>query len=316
MMAQPTCLVADIGGTNTRMAISDGLILRDDSIKRFKNAEHETFYTIIDLYLSQMGLTQVDRAAVAVAGPVTGGRAEMTNLDWVFEGKKIAEKTGATHVGLLNDLQAQGHSLHLLRGDDIQTLMHGNHAPSPTDTKIVIGMGTGFNAAPVYHTKTGTHVPPAEIGHARIAVAGATQARIVDAIAQVEGFVSNEHILAGRGLERIDAILNNRHDRSAADIMTAASAGDSTAVSVAETQAQFAGSVYGDMALANLPLGGLYLIGGVARALSPYLSQPIFADAFCDKGRFATFNKQFSVYVILDDFAALKGCASFVTSLA
>jgi glucokinase len=177
-------------------------------------------------------------------------------------------------------------------------------------------MGTGFNAAPVYHTNTGTHVPPAEIGHARIAAAGAVQAGVVDAIAQVEGFVSNEHILAGRGLERIDAALNNRQDRSAADIMADAQAGDASAIMVAQTQAQFAGSVYGDMALATLPLGGIYLIGGVARALSPYLSQAVFSDAFCDKGRFAEFNKQFSVHVILDDFAALRGCASFVMSLA
>ena len=71
-MSQPTCLVADIGGTNTRMAISDGLTLRNDSIMRFKNADHATFYDIIDLYLSQMGLAQVDRTAVAVAGPVSG----------------------------------------------------------------------------------------------------------------------------------------------------------------------------------------------------------------------------------------------------
>ena len=315
-MSQPTCLVADIGGTNTRMAISDGLTLRNDSIMRFKNADHATFYDIIDLYLSQMGLAQVDRTAVAVAGPVSGGRAEMTNLDWMFEDTKIATKTGASHVGLLNDLQAQGHSLHLLHSNDIQTLMRGNHQAGPTDTQIVIGMGTGFNAAPVYHTNTGTHVPPAEIGHARIAAAGAVQARVVDAIAQVEGFVSNEHILAGRGLERIDAALNNRQDRSAADIMADAQAGDASAIMVAQTQAQFAGSVYGDMALATLPLGGIYLIGGVARALSPYLSQAVFSDAFCDKGRFAEFNKQFSVHVILDDFAALRGCASFVMSLA
>ncbi len=315
-MSQPTCLVADIGGTNTRMAISDGLTLRGDSITRFKNADHSTFYEIIDLYLSQMGLTRVDRAAVAVAGPVSGGRAEMTNLDWTFEDTKIATKTGAAHVGLLNDLQAQGHSLHLLDREDILTVMQGNRQARPTDTQIVIGMGTGFNAAPVYHTQSGTHVPPAEIGHARIATANDVQARVVDAIAQAEGFVSNEHILAGRGLERIDAALNNRQDRSAADIMAAAQSGDASAIMVAQTQAQFAGSVYGDMALATLPLGGIYLIGGVARALSPYLSDKKFADAFCDKGRFATFNQQFSVHVILDDFAALKGCPSYVMSLA
>jgi len=70
------------------------------------------------------------------------------------------------------------------------------------------------------------------------------------------------------------------------------------------------------MALANLPLGGLYLIGGVARALEPYLASDIFAHSFRDKGRFGPFNEQFSVHLVLDDFAALKGCASYIMARA
>ena len=137
-------------------------------------------------------------------------------------------------------------------------------------------------------------MPPSEIGHARIAAANAEQAAVVAHIQDIEGFASNEHLLAGRGLERIDHALNNRQDRTAAQIMDAAGNGDDTAINVANMQASFAGAVYGDMALANLPLGGLYLIGGVARALEPYLSSDIFAHSFRDKGRFGPFNEQFS----------------------
>jgi glucokinase len=145
-------------------------------------------------------------------------------------------------------------------------------------------------------------------------VASAEQAKIVAHIQSTEGFTSNEHVLAGRGLERLDHAINQRQDRSAADIMDAARTGDKTAVEVAKMQARFAGSVYGDMALANLPLGGLYLIGGVARALEPYLSSDVFSQSFRDKGRFGAFNEQFSVHLVLDDFAALKGCASYIMS--
>ena len=151
---------------------------------------------------------------------------------------------------------------------------------------------------------------------ARIAAANAEQAEVVAHIQAIEGFASNEHLLAGRGLERLDHALNNRQDRTASQIMTAAGNGDKTAISVAQMQARFAGSVYGDMALANLPFGGLYLIGGVARALEPYLSSDIFAHSFRDKGRFGPFNEQFSVHLVLDDFAALKGCASYIMARA
>jgi glucokinase len=33
-------LVADLGGTNTRVALADGPALRDGSIRRFRNADH------------------------------------------------------------------------------------------------------------------------------------------------------------------------------------------------------------------------------------------------------------------------------------
>ncbi|MDA7827490.1 glucokinase [Rhodobacteraceae bacterium] len=311
-MTEPLCLLADIGGTNTRMALSDGKVLRDASIERFKNADYAEFSDIIRAYLTAQGIARVDRACVAAAGPVADGRAEMTNLDWTIADTDIAAASGADHVGLLNDLQAQGHSLRLLKSDDIETVMAGTHVPRDGDTQIVIGMGTGFNAAPVYHAAHGTYVPPAEIGHARIAVADDTQITVAKYVAKTEGFISNEHILAGRGLERIDAALNLRTDRSAAEIMAAASAGDDSAILVANTQASFAGGVYGDMALATLPLGGIYLIGGVARALTPYLASDVFSNAFRAKGRFSEFNHQFTVHVILDDFAALKGCANFI----
>ena len=65
------------------------------------------------------------------------------------------------------------------------------------------------------------------------------------------------------------------------------------------------------MALAHLPLGGIYLVGGVARALQPYMDQHGFRTCFADKGRFSGFMAQFSISVVEDDYAALVGAASY-----
>ena len=313
-MTDDLCLVLDIGGTNTRVALTRGHALMAESVKKYPNSDFRDLKSVIDTYLDDQNPGTLDRVCVAAAGPVSGDRAEMTNLDWVIDALDIGSATGSTKVGVINDLQAQGYSLHMLDKNDTRCVLAGTHQVHDNDTKIVIGMGTGFNAAPVFHTSAGRYVPPSEIGHARIAVASAEQAKIVSHIQSTEGFTSNEHVLAGRGLERLDHAINQRQDRRAADIMDAARTGDKTAVEVAKMQAQFAGSVYGDMALANLPLGGLYLIGGVARALEPYLSSDVFSQSFRDKGRFGPFNEQFSVHLVLDDFAALKGCASYIMS--
>lgn len=313
-MSDDLCLVLDIGGTNTRIALTRGHTLLTDRVQKYANADYPDLAAVIETYLGDQNAGALDRVCVAAAGPVADDRAEMTNLDWVIDARDISSVSGSAKVGVINDLQAQGHSLHMLDENDTRCVLAGTHQVRESDTKIVIGMGTGFNAAPVFHTSAGRYVPPSEIGHARIAAADADaeQAEVVAHIQAIEGFASNEHLLAGRGLERLDHALNNRQDRTASQIMTAAGNGDDTAISVAQMQARFAGSVYGDMALANLPFGGLYLIGGVARALEPYLSSDIFAHSFRDKGRFGPFNEQFSVHLVLDDFAALKGCASYI----
>jgi len=74
------------------------------------------------------------------------------------------------------------------------------------------------------------------------------------------------------------------------------------------------GTFVGNQALIQLPFGGIYLIGGVARAMAPHLSDFGFEAAFCDKGRFGDFMQSFPVRVIEDDYAALIGCASYLAN--
>ena len=88
------------------------------------------------------------------------------------------------------------------------------------------------------------------------------------------------NILAGSGLNRLDEVLNKRSDRIPADILSAAAKGDLQAKEVGKQLAGFAGQAFGDFALMNMALGGVYLIGGVARAMMPYLKDADFKKNF------------------------------------
>ncbi|MEE3071416.1 MAG: glucokinase, partial [Pseudomonadota bacterium] len=63
------------------------------------------------------------------------------------------------------------------------------------------------------------------------------------------------------------------------------------------------------------PFGGIYLIGGVARAFAPFLGSMGFEESFRDLGRFGDFVDQFGIWMVEDDYAALTGCASHVQDL-
>lgn len=313
-------LVADIGGTNTRVALADGPRVLARTIRRYRNADFPGLETVLQRYIADEDGVDPMAACVAVAGPVRDGRATMTNLDWTIDKPTLARSTQAETVAILNDLQAQGHALGQIDAANIRTVVEGLQAP-PDAAKLVIGIGTGFNAAPVFETAGGRHVAPSESGHANLPIRTAAELRLCEYVSTAHGFPAVEDVLSGRGLEHVYAWLGEEADdpreAKAQDIMTAcAQGGDERAVEAARVFTRLLGTVAGNLALIHLPFGGVFLVGGVARAFAPYLKEFGFDDAFRDKGRFAGFMGNFAVSVIEDDYAALTGSAAHLAQLS
>ncbi|THD82996.1 ROK family protein [Aliigemmobacter aestuarii] len=310
-------IVADIGGTNTRVAIAEGMRLREGSIRRYRNAEFAGLETILRTYVTETGAA-CEGACVAAAGPVRDGVAEMTNLSWVIDGDQLHRATGARRVAILNDLQAQGHALGHIAPENLATVIDG--PDDPAAAKLVIGAGTGFNAAPVHETPWGRHVAASECGHAGMPVRSESDLRLARFVETAHGFPGVEDVLAGRGLERLYAFTaaaaGHPAELTAAEIMAAIDRADPLALETGRLYARLLGGEVGNLALIHLPFGGIYLCGGVARAFTAHLSAFGFAEAFRDKGRFSGFMGNFRVQVIEDDYAALIGCAAHLGQIA
>ena len=116
----------------------------------FSNNKYGSFETLVANYLRSTSVRSVKHAGIAVAGVVEANAAQMTNLAWSFSERSIASLTGAEHVGIINDLQAQGYGLKSLDRSDLEPIMVGSQKSNSNDTRLVCGMGTGFNAAPVF----------------------------------------------------------------------------------------------------------------------------------------------------------------------
>jgi glucokinase len=254
-----------------------------------------------------------------VAGPVRGGVGELTNVDWHIDNDTLIRATGAENVAILNDLQAQGHALGFIDLANITPIIECP-AAKENATMLVIGVGTGVNAAAAIHTRCGRLVPPSECGHANLPIRTEDELRFCQYVETVHGFPSVEDVLSGRGLEHVYRWMGHEagdeKELSAADIMAAVNdATDPRAEDAARMFVKILGTVAGNLSLIQLPFGGVFLIGGVVRAMAPHLQRLGFAEAFRDKGRFAGFMSNFSVSVIEDDFAALTGCASHLVDL-
>ena len=313
-------LVADIGGTNSRLAVAitskkdREIILKN--IQKFKNSDFNNFEEVIEKYLSSSNDNLINRMCIAAAGIISEDTVEMSNLNWKITVSSLQKASNIKSVLIINDLQAQGYALDFIKPKDLEKLIEGNYSAAEIDTKLVCGMGTGFNVAIAYQTAFGTFVPASEYGHTRTTTANEKQKLIVKQLEESSSFVSYENILAGSGLNRLDKVLNRREDRSPSDILEAAKAGDLKAKEVGSQLAGFAGQAFGDFALMNMALGGVFLIGGVARAMMPYLKEENFKQNFYNRGNFTEIMKKISVHLILDDYAALKGCANYSTILS
>jgi glucokinase len=69
------------------------------------------------------------------------------------------------------------------------------------------------------------------------------------------------------------------------------------------------GSVAGNLALATLAQGGVYIAGGIAPKILTRLKTGSFMHAFNDKGRMAHLTRGMPVHVITDPKVGLLGAA-------
>jgi glucokinase len=316
--ANTYALVADIGGTNTRVALADGPHVLPHTIRRYANSDYAGLEVVLQRYLADENGVDPIATCVAVAGPVQNGKATMTNLDWTMDETTLAVATKSETVAILNDLQAQGFAIGHIADTNLETVLAGQDS-KPAASKLVVGVGTGFNTAPVFEGIGGRLVPASESGHATLPTRTAREAELSHFVGQKHGFPSIEDVLSGRGLENVYRFVTAQTGvetrLKAHEIMAACDQGDAAAVDAVQTCVRVLGAVCGNLALTLLPLGGIYLVGGVSRAFAPHLASAGFADAFCDKGRFSTFMQKFPVSVVTDDYAALTGCAAYLAQV-
>lgn len=313
-------LACDVGGTNTRIGLVRGGLLLADSVAICRNDDFSDFYAVASAYLARSGLAAVDTVCIALASVATAEGATLTNRDWTIARSRVLAACGAARVEFINDFEALGFSLGQAGRLETTCLTKGAGAKEGAP-RLVMGAGTGFNAAAWSPSRFGgaPHVTAAECGHMTLALAGADEFSLQQALSRINGRASVERALSGNGLVAIYNWVCSRHGAEAsfthgAEISSRAVArSDRLCMEAANMFMHLLGRVAGDLALAYLPYDGIYLSGGVTRALGPLLeSEPAFLRAFTAKGRMAELMERFSIHLLNDDASALHGCAEWV----
>ncbi|MDF1854968.1 glucokinase [Pseudooceanicola sp.] len=282
-------LLGDIGGSHSRFALAQNGTIVADSLRRLNNDDFPRFDAALAAYLAEVSAPPLSRIALAVAGPMTGRRITMTNRDWSVDGTALA--ADGARVVLMNDLTALGLAVPVLGQGSLETISAGI-AEGPGQA-LVLNLGTGVNIAAIRLTETGAIRFESEYGHAALSAPIAEEARRV--FGEKPRFPTVESLFGGVALNSLGVVL----DRPEA----------------AEIGAML-GLLVRDLAVTLLPRAGLYLSGGVARALMAGPGRDGFTGVLGRPFEAATGIQHLPVWLITDDLAALRGCLAALGSAA
>jgi len=222
---------------------------------------------------------------------------------------------GLDPVRLINDFEALAWGAPVVPPDELASLggPDEGHAHS---TLAVLGPGTGFGVSALVRDALDREVAmPSEGGHACFAPGDAVEDEILRILRRRYDRVSIERLICGPGLlnmHRALAEIDGRETHIDDPAQITQEALDDPRSHCGATLARFCailGAVAGDIALTTGARGGVYIAGGIAPRILPFLKASPFRERFERKGRFTDYMREIPTNVILHKHAALLGAA-------
>lgn len=307
-------LVADIGGSKTRLALA----YRDE--RRIALERIVTIATPVDpigrsirAYWNDAGRPELTLVAAGAAGRVHGSGArasvKLTNRPLAITADELAQACDAPAGVLMGDLGAAAHALRLLESRDL-VAVGAPEAPGE-GARLVIGVGTGFGAAVL--SREGA-VLETEAGHMDLATVAADEHRWRDQLAP-QSRLSVEHVLSGAGMLRLAEVVAGQRHASCDLLFAAARAQEPAARAAIVAFSRWLGRSASNLVLATGAWGGVYLVGGVVQGLAELLDVAAFRDGFEDKAPFTHDLAAVPVFRITAAEPALLGLGAFALAL-
>lgn len=320
-------LVADIGGTNMRLAAvsADGGAAQ----KPLRQHMHPTSGPIDVLsacaaLIAEQGSTPA-HVVIAAAGVVRQGEVKLTNSAQGFSETALAQISGTPNVKILNDFEAAAWSLATVAPKDVAMLQGAFDTMQAP--RLIIGPGTGLGVGAMVWSHGRPHVVSGEGGHVTLAPQSEDEFPYFRALVELwpevragSGVaVEAEAILSGTGIPKFHQAITMAQGgaaqpQTAEMIFAAARRGDDpvAARTIALFQ-RYLGSVAGDLGLVFDAKGGIFMTGGVALS-NPWLFDDSFLAAFNAGGRHSSWRQALPVCLYQNKDFGLIGAQNYITN--
>ena len=319
-------LAGDVGGTKAYLGIFSRGAARPDAVdtRAYRTLDFPNLGALCLQFLRDTSTrpTDIEAAGFGVAGPITGNRAQLTNVPWLVDLDTFRSDVPIPRAYLLNDLEALAWSVPVLTPAEIEVLYDGHADAGGNAALIAAGTGLGIALLP---NVDGRLVPRAsEGGHVDFAPRNTDEQALADALQKEYGRIDVERVVSGPGIANIHRVLYPHQcasltppplldDLPAAISRAALEAACPLCRRTLEVFVSAYGASAGNLALTVMATGGVYLGGGIAPRILQAMRWPIFMRSFLDKSPMDALISRIPVRVILNPRAGLLGAATYVS---
>jgi len=298
--------------------------IRSHREKTYNTQEFESFSEMLLKFISESSSRSISKVAVAVPGPVIGGKSEPQRLSWKLDAEEIKNATGIDKVYLINDLEASAYGLGANEDGNILTI-HETADFSPGNVAI-LAPGDGLGEAGLFWDGDSLRPFATEGGHCEFSPRTTDEVEFYHFLQKIYGIVSWESVLSTSGLFNIYRFLRDVKYQKQPDWLTQEiEAGNFTQAIIngalenrdricnmtIDTFIIFLAREANSLVLKLKATGGLYLSGDIPLMLERFLNNNKFYKNFIVSDRMETVLKDIPIYLVKDQKTIINGAAMY-----
>ena len=292
--------------------------------KSYETKEFSSFSEIVNQFIEENSLDNISKIAVAVPGPVIGGKSAPARLPWVLDAEEIKNSTNIAQVFLINDLEASAYGLEHVSEENFVTI-HDSDYFTPGNA-VLLSPGEGLGEAALFWDGSFLRPFATEGGHCEFSPRTNEEVEFYSFLQKIYGIVSWESVLSKGGLFNVYRFLRDVKRQVQPDWLTAEiEAGNFTEAIIRgaienrdrictmtiETFLMYLAREANSLVLKMKATGGLFLSGEIPVMLEQFLNNSKFYKNFIISDKMENILKDIPIYLVKDDKTILNGAVLY-----
>lgn len=316
---------ADIRRVQTFVALfgteNGKVISKKESI--YNTRDFASISEILQHFIAENNLVNIQKIAVAVPGPVIGGKSEPPRLPWKVDAAEIRRDTQIEKVYLINDLEASAYGL---ENDANSYLTLHNSDDFAEGNVALLAPGDGLGEAGLFYDGQSLRPFATEGGHCEFSPRTADEVEFYQFLQKIYGIVSWESVLSASGLFNIYRFLRDVKQQKQPEWLTQEiDAGNFTEAIIngaleqrdricnmtIDTFIIFLAREANSLVLKLKATGGLFLTGDIPIMLQKFLNNDKFYKNFIISDKMDSLLKDIPIYLVNDVKTIVNGAAVY-----